>query len=424
MKINRWFIISIVLFLCLMFALESNMPKRFTWNPTFGHYDRQPFGCSVFDDVIEKSLPPDSYTLSDETFYQLSQAEDDVPKGILSVTKNLSLSETDVESVFELAERGNVILLVSNSFGTELEDSLRFTTSYSYFSASELKRYATSLNKRDSLLWLEDSVYKERIFQCYPQLCEVEIEPKDSCLLVPLVDKWKAVIKDGILLNDSPPMVNTRVPVAMSYAVGEGEIIFVSTPLLFTNYGMLDNGNADYLFRYLNRMKGLSVVRTEAYTKLPGKGDSPFRYFLSQRSLRWGLYLTLLTLVLFMIFTARRRQRVIPVVREPENKNLEFTELIGTLYYQKKNHADLVSKKFVYFAENLRRNYQIDVEDDSNDEALARQIALKTGGEELKILELLRLLRPVMRGEVKVNDRWMCELIDGMNETSPPNPLR
>ena len=423
MKINRWFIISIVLFLCLMFALESNMPKRFTWNPTFGHHDRQPFGCSIFDDVIEKSLPADGYTLSDKTFYQLAELHD-VPKGLLSITKSLALSETDVKAVFELAERGNVILLVSNSFGTELEDSLRFTTSYSYFSASELKRYATSLNKRDSLVWLKDSTYTERIFQCYPQLCEVEIEPKDSCLLVPLANKWKAVMQEGILLNDSPPMVNAQVPVAMSYAVGEGEIIFVSTPLLFTNYGMLDNGNADYLFRYLSRMKGLPVVRTEAYMKLPGKEESPFRYFLSQRSLRWALYLTLLVLVLYLIFTARRRQRVIPVVREPENRNLEFTELIGTLYYQKKNHADLVGKKFVYFAENLRRNYQIDVEDDSNDEALARQMALKTGSDERKTLELFRLLRPAMRGEVKVNDHLLRELIDAMDEASSPIPLR
>lgn len=395
MKINRWFILSIVLFLCLVFVLEYNMPKKFIWNPTFGHHDRQPFGCAVFDDVLEKSLPQEGYSLSNETFYQMSEA-DSLPKGILSITQDLSLSKTDVKAVFEMAERGSVILLVSNSFGAELEDSLRFTTIYSYFNPSELKRYATSLNKRDSLLWLKDSIYNERIFRYYPQLCQVDLFPKDSCLMVPLVEKRK-----GIAL-------------AMSYPIGEGEIMIVPTPLLFTNYGMLDNDNADYLFRYLNRMKELPVVRTEAYMKLPGTEESPFRYFLSQRSLRWALYLTMLVLVLSMIFTARRRQRVIPVVREPENKNLEFTELIGTLYYQKKNHADLVSKKFVYFAENLRRNYQIDVEDDSNDEMLARLIALKTGSDETKTLELLRLLRPVVRGEVKVDDRSMCELIDGM----------
>lgn len=41
---------------------------------------------------------------------------------------------------------------------------------------------------------------------------------------------------------------------------------------------------------------------------------------------------------------------------------MEFTELIGTLYFQKKDHADLVHKKYIYFAEELRREIQVDVE--------------------------------------------------------------
>ena len=69
-----------------------------------------------------------------------------------------------------------------------------------------------------------------------------------------------------------------------------------------------------------------------------------------------------------MIFTARRKQRAIPVIREPENKSLEFAELIGTLYYQKKDHADLVRKKYLYFAEELRREMQVDVEEVAEDE--------------------------------------------------------
>ena len=63
------------------------------------------------------------------------------------------------------------------------------------------------------------------------------------------------------------------------------------------------------------------------------------------------------------------------MIREPANRNLEFAELIGTLYYQKKNHADLVRKKFIYFAESLRRNIQVYVEDDSDDNALSRRIS-------------------------------------------------
>lgn len=407
MQINRWFILGIVLFLGLMFVVEYNMPKKFIWTPTFAHTDRQPFGCAVFDDVVEKSLPDGGYSLSKETFYQMNQVQGE-PRGILSITQDLSLTETDTKAVFELAQRGNILLLVSNSFGAQLSDSLHFTTTYSYFNAADLKRYALSLNKRDSLLWQKDSVYGERTFRFYPQLCLVKILPNDSCMLTSIVDKSS--------------LSKVHEPVAMSYQVGKGEIICVTTPLLFTNYGVLDKeGNADYLFRFLNRMKGLPVVRTEVYMKQAEVTDSPLRYFLSQRPLRWALYLTLTILLLFMIFTARRRQRVIPVVHKPVNKNLEFTELIGTLYYQKRNHADLVCKKFVYFAENLRRNYQIDVEDDSNDTALVRQIALKTGGDETKTLELLRLLRPVVQGRKWVDEAMMCKLIDGMDNITTKN---
>ena len=65
------------------------------------------------------------------------------------------------------------------------------------------------------------------------------------------------------MFNDSLP--DCFPPVALSRPVGSGEIVLVTTPLLFTNYGMLDGDNAAYLFRLLSHLKGLPVVRTEAY---------------------------------------------------------------------------------------------------------------------------------------------------------------
>ncbi len=44
------------------------------------------------------------------------------------------------------------------------------------------------------------------------------------------------------------------MPVAMSRRWGKGEVILVSTPLIFTNYGMLDGKNATYIFRLLSQM--------------------------------------------------------------------------------------------------------------------------------------------------------------------------
>ena len=119
---------------------------------------------------------------------------------------------------------------------------------------------------------------------------------------------------------------------------------------------------------------------------------------------------------LFMIFTARRKQRAIPVIREPENKSLEFAELIGTLYYQKKDHADLVRKKYLYFAEELRREIQVDVEEVAEDERSFGRIARKTGMEAGEIAVFIREVRPVVYGGRSISEKEMKRLVDKMNE--------
>lgn len=418
MKGSRLFVVCILAFLLVMFAVEYRLPKKFVWTPTYSRYDKQPFGCALFDSILSVSLP-DGYSLSQETFYQLS--EDTVnKKGILVIAKDLSLDDFDVEALIELAERGNKIMLVASSFGNYLCDTLKFECSYSYFNGAMFKKTVASMLEHDSLYWVGDStVYSNRLFRFYPQLCKGHFLRCDSLPMKTLVQKNLTGDMNYEVANmDSLPVYRNYHPlVAFSRPVGEGEVILVSTPLLFTNYGMLDGDNATYLFRLLSQMKGLPLVRTEAYLdEIPEDQQSPLRYFLSQRPLWWAVYLTVITLVLFMIFTARRRQRAIPVIKEPVNKGLEFTELIGTLYYQKKNHADLVCKKFTYFAEELRRSIQVDVEDDSDDNVLCHRISMKTGMEKEKVQAFFRSLRPVIRGDREISEESMKVYIDGMNE--------
>ena len=107
MKGSRWFIIFIVVFLLVMFAVEYHLPKKFVWKPTFGHYDKQPFGCEVFDSLLSSSLPH-GYALSKKSFYQLEQ-EDTVGqcKGILAIADDLILSSVDVKALLRMADRGN-----------------------------------------------------------------------------------------------------------------------------------------------------------------------------------------------------------------------------------------------------------------------------------------------------------------------------
>ena len=419
MKGSRWFIIFIVVFLLVMFAVEYHLPKKFVWKPTFGHYDKQPFGCEVFDSLLLSCLPH-GYALSKKSFYQLEQ-EDTVGqcKGILAIADDLILSSVDVKALLRMADRGNKIMLVSTLFGTNLEDTLDFRTYYSYFSPMALKKYATSFLLKDSLCWVGDSaVYPRQTFYFYPQLCSSyfwgdSLPERVLAQKVLESNEFKYETEADSLVTDSV----TYMPVAMSRQWGKGEVILVSTPLIFTNYGILDGKNATYIFRLLSQMGKLPIVRTEGYMKETAQvQQSPFRYLLAHQPLRWALYLTMITIILFMIFTAKRRQRAIPVIQEPANKSLEFTELIGTLYFQKKDHADLVRKKFSYLAEELRREIQVDIEEVEDDERSFNRIARKTGMDIQEIAELICEVRPVIYGGRTIDADQMKVYIDKMNE--------
>lgn len=171
MRGSHWFIICIVSFLVLMFAIECRLPKKFVWTPTFSHYDKQPFGCAVFDSLLSASLPM-RYSVSGKTFYQLEQEDTVSRRAILVVNNHLALTDVDVNALLKGAERGNKIMLVSNSFTGNLRDTLGFESSYSYFNPIVLRKYAASLLSKDSLHWVGDStVYPRRIFRFYPQLC-------------------------------------------------------------------------------------------------------------------------------------------------------------------------------------------------------------------------------------------------------------
>ena len=400
MKGSRWFIIFIVAFLLVMFAVEYHLPKKFVWTPTFSHYDEQPLGCALFDSLLSSSLP-NGYSISKETFYQMEgDTTDNGNKGILVIANNLSMVEADVNALLKMAKRGNKIMLVSNNYSKTLEDTLRFYCTYSHFSAAAFKKYASSIFRKDSIYWIADSVYSRQLYRCYPQFCNSYFRSYDSLPVQKLAEKDMG---SGALAIVRP--------------WGKGEIILVSTPLLFTNYGVLDGNNVNYIFRLLSQMGQLPIVRSEGYMKATAQvQQSPFRYLLAHQPLRWALYLTMITILLFMIFTAKRRQRAIPVVREPANKSLEFTELIGTLYFQKKDHVDLVRKKFAYLAEVLRREIQVDIEEVADDKRSFERIARKTGMDTEDIARFIHEVRPVLYGGRTIDSEQMKVFIDKMNE--------
>lgn len=199
---------------------------------------------------------------------------------------------------------------------------------------------------------------------------------------------------------------------ALSYEMkaGKGTAYVVTAPLLFTNYGVLDKNISRYLGYQMGQLADLPVVRVSerslteynyahgAYrprNNYNSRESSPLSHLLQYEPLRWALYTMLCAALIFMFFTARHRQRVIPVVAKPVNRNMEFVKLLGTIYYRRHDNHDLFLKKYTYFKEELRRKQMIDLEDERMYEGNARMLALRTNTEEEKMAKTLELLRAV-----------------------------
>lgn len=437
MRISRGFIIGIVAFFIAMFALQLSLPQRFSWSPTFSRKDKNPFGCYVFDSVMSHTLSR-GYSVAHKTLYQISHEKE--PVNVLVITTDINMSKTDVEAVNNIARKGGTVMIVGGRKRyNSVNDSLLCAHwdigfRYVYFDISSLRKKIKSdaSGAYDTLFWNTGvSVYKDNMYPVYSMLTET-LENTDSVnknrVLAFVGDMYGSTVdKDGVVVEEisadthsdvsSVSKVNTA-PVVISRKVGKGEIIFVSTPLLFTNYGILDKNTAGYVFRLMSYIADKPVVRTTAYMKTADMEEadaSPLRFFLSKPPLRTALYLTLFVIVLFMIFTARRRQRVIPVIESPRNRSLEFVQLIGTLYFHNKDHADLVRKKYRLFAGELQRLLMLDITDTRDDGHAFTVISVRTGIPRDEVENIIKDIRSVADRKAGVTEYGMRQYIDNMN---------
>lgn len=452
MKSSRNFLFAMLVLFVLFCLLQVNLPKKFVWSPTFSHVDKQPLGCFVFDSVLAQSLP-NGYHVTKKTFFQLDQEHAKEKISVLMVVDQQNLKQLDVKYLCNIARRGGKVMVVaSGSFDdgrnadTVVVDELERTFNVriedgTYFSLRGilvgLKAHDNDMY--DTIYWNNrETMYAAQSYRMFYNMVGgtlfVDSVPKVKRLAYTLSTAGYDYKHDSLYVGDFTRFdtivdkkerierIDTfaikKVPAAVSVPYGKGEVIFVSSPLLFTNYGMLEGNTFVYIFRLMSYLADLPVYRTEAYVKTDAMlvaEQSPFREFIKRPPLRWALYLALLGVILFMIFTARRRQRVIPIMSKPANRSLEFIQLIGTLYYQRKDHVNLVRKKFKLFAEELRKTAGVDISDVNTDDSEYLLLAEKTGMNSDRLKKVIRQIRLVLHSEGNISVEEMRSLIDAMD---------
>ena len=423
-------------FFVLVFLFEYMSPHKFVWESTYDKHDKEPFGSYVFDDILSSSI--DDYSVINKTFYQIVQEDSTISRHAFLLTEaEPAFNSVDIESLYKLIHLGNQVMICAEKFPETLKDTLCFKTSQErYFQSLDV--YVQKENNRDKIYLGTDTLNPECAFDIYPHFHPVSIITSKS--------KWihdnrnDAQVADSIDNDESPAISEEKTdsvkweiisikcdsmkilvwdsennPLVIRAFIGKGELFIVSTPLMFTNYGLLDGNNASYAFRLLSFMKGKPLIRVEAYGNHVDKPKTPLRYLLSEPPLRWATYFTIALLILFMFFAAKRRQRIIPVVNTPPNRSLEFMQLISNLYFQKHNNGEILKMKHTYFCATVKANTGIDLQEALPNIQDFQRLTEKTGIDIKQISDLLKNIQMALyRSEV--DDINLKKYIDGMNE--------
>jgi hypothetical protein len=363
-QMKDWkYILYLGVIFAIYLAVQLTSTKVFDWNVTYGHDDKNPYGTYAMNRLMPSVLGDVRVSHSYKTLYELKdslKADDNV----FVVTNRFWAGDEDVKILLDHVYKGGTAFIAAQSFGDELEDSLKFSTKDYLFNN-------TTLGSRDDttqLRFVNASLDTTRAF--FYKADDVHQYFNDF-------DRKNTTV---IARNSN------KQPVTLRMKFGQGNLYLNSTPMIFTNIYVLEHHNHEQLAGNLSLLAPATLHWTEYYHLGRMESQTPLRFILSDKSLRWAYLLALTGVGLFMIFDSKRKQRIIPVIPPLENTTLQFVSTIGNLYYEHGDHKNIADKKITFLLEQIRSKYYLPT--NRLDETFVRALAQKAGKPESQIIEL------------------------------------
>jgi hypothetical protein len=358
-KIILGFLIAV---LVGIIVAEIVRPRPINWRPSYTSISKIPFGCFVLFNELPSLFPNSEIQSVEESIYDvLIKSDSSKTSNYLLINENIYFDEQETNQILNYVAKGNQVFIATTELTGKLADTLNIEILKEY----TIKKDTVSVDFTHS--YINNRVY--------------EFERGVNTAYFTSLDTLNTEIlghihftANAFLNNDSN--IKQVKPNFIKTSFGKGSFIINTLPIAFTNYYLLsDNSNySANSFSYLENQ----LLYWDDYKKSGRKViTSPLRFVLNQPALKWSYYLVLFGLLLFVIFKAKREQRIIPVIKPLENSSVEFARTIGSLYHQNKDYTNLNSKKINFFLNYLRNRYYLNTT--VLDEKLVTQLAAKAG---------------------------------------------
>ncbi|RIY12176.1 hypothetical protein D0T11_05910 [Hymenobacter rubripertinctus] len=384
-----------VLFVAFV-TVEYFRPQPTNWRPTFINRDKIPYGTYVLFDQLPALFPgqlistvrlpiasqllpglsPDAALDAAEQFSAAELAPDSTlaqppalpalrpdPGTYVFINDYFNCSRLDRDALLRYLSRGNAAFIAAEHITDVLLDSLGLDVrpAQELDSLLELRRAwrGPVSNQTTRVTLVNPPAGAQRTYRL-------------PATEVPAYFVAHQGSRATVLARDA-----RRRPVLVRVPVGRGSLLLSTTPAAFSNLLLLRPATAGFAFATLSGLPVGRPVFWDEYQKQGPLGEQSLLRVLRQHvALRWALVAALVGAGLFALFEARRRQRVIPILKPLPNTTLLFTRTVAGLYRQGSNHAPIAEKKIGLFQEYLRTRYHepaLDLADTATRERLAQK---------------------------------------------------
>lgn len=366
--------ISVLVFIFILILVSDyDKPKPIDWRPTYSVNDKIPFGLYVFDkeiggifkkQKIQRISDVTPYEFLDSKYDEDSLVETYSVKGtFVNISVQNNIDDQSMKEIMYFVSHGNNAFLSMANFPKPLLDSLKF-------------EYTSNFRPTDSaFVWMANKKLSRKAYKSTGDIADYFSK----------IDTLNTIV---LGYQGNPKKKKNINFIKIPYK--NGNFFLHMHPVAFTNYNMLKKDRYQYAENVLSYIPKGDVFW---YTKLQTDENisgSPLRYILSQPALAWAWYLFLIGMLIFMIFNAKRKQRIVPILQPLSNLTIDFTKTIGNLYYQEGDHKNIIDKKIIYFLERIRTEYLIDTT--KLDDEFVKKLHHKTGKNEKDIQELVFLI--------------------------------
>lgn len=376
-KSIRIYLVLLGIVILVLALLQLNKTEIIDWRKSFEIDSKSPFGIFIFNEEVDDLLDYKVERINETPYEYFSNEEVSEPLNILLITRYVT--EQGWKKILERVHQGDNVFVIDYNMNPIVMDTLNFSLE------NTLYQYHNNLK-------LTDTKFRNN---------SIDIEEYPGNIGIGKYDPNTTKI-----LGTSIGRNEDDVAVFIEVEFGAGKLYLHTEPMMLSNFYMLKEDDYKYtenVFSYLPDRKTLWFQHTPSV-----ENSSVLRFILDQKPLRYAWYLSLFSLFLFVIFHAKRRQRVVPIIEPLRNTSAEFVKTIGNLYLQEGNNKDMAHKKAVYFLNRVRTELLIDTT--KLDKTFSHRLQLKTGAKQDKIDRMLVLLEKALHEHAPVQQEELIEL--------------